>query len=66
MVKLFYFEWLHFSRNSARPIAVMLFLLAAVFALYNGFSSYQERLAEIESIHDRKAESIQEVNDWFD
>ncbi|MEM7109894.1 MAG: hypothetical protein AAF519_16835 [Bacteroidota bacterium] len=66
MKKLIYFEWLHFSRNTARPIAVLLFLLASLFGLYNGFNSYQERTEEIEAINNRKAETIAEAAGWFD
>ncbi|MEM1406387.1 MAG: hypothetical protein AAGG59_06405 [Bacteroidota bacterium] len=66
MKKLIYFEWLHFRRNVARPIAVLLFLLASLFGLYNGFSSYQERKQEIENINGRKTETIGEALGWFD
>ncbi|MEM6525242.1 MAG: hypothetical protein AAF693_15670 [Bacteroidota bacterium] len=66
MKKLIYFEWLHFSRNTARPIAILLFLLASLFGCYNGFKSYQERTNEIEAIDNRKWETIAEAEGWFD
>lgn len=66
MKNLIYFEWLHFSRGLARPIAVLLFLFAASFGIYNGFNSYHERLDQVDAIKESRAESHQEVFDWFE
>ncbi len=66
MNKVFYYEWLHFSRNVSRPIAVGLFLLAAIFGLYNGLSSYNDRLGQLQSIEERTSEAQQLVYGWFD
>jgi ABC-2 type transport system permease protein len=65
MKKLIYYEWLHFIRNAARPIAVLLFLLAAGFSLINGISIYQERLDQIEKINLEIANTHSEVAEWF-
>lgn len=61
-----YFEWLHFKRNVARPIAVLLFLAAAIFGLYNGFSNYNERFNQIEAIRTQVAETQQSAYDWLE
>jgi ABC-2 type transport system permease protein len=66
MMKLMYFEWLHFWRNSARPIAVLLFLIAACFGIFNGQEHYADRMDELESIQQRTAETHQLVHTWFD
>lgn len=66
MRKLIYFEWLHFGRNVSRPIAVLLFLLAASFGLYNGFTAYEDRLEEIEAINSRSFETIEQATGWLD
>jgi len=66
MKKIIYFEWLHFSRNIARPIAVFLFLLAAVFGLYNGADSYNKRQQQVNAIGERRAETHETAYEWFD
>ena len=66
MKKLVYFEWLHFSRNIARYVAVSLFLLAAIFGLYNGISSYIDRLDQAKAIQERTTETREMVYNWFD
>lgn len=66
MKRIFYFEWLHFTRNAARPVAVALFLFAAIFGLFNGVSNYNERSSQIESIKERIAETHQTAYQWFE
>lgn len=66
MKKVIYFEWLHFKRNSARPIAVVLFLIAAVLGLYNGVSNYQSRVTQIEAILEQAKETQESAYAWFE
>ncbi len=66
MKVVIYFEWLHFIRNPARLIAVLLFLVATFFSLFNGVSEYEERLTQIESINKQIDETQQLAISWFD
>jgi ABC-2 type transport system permease protein len=66
MMSLIKIEWLHFSRNKAKPIAVLLFFLASVFGIYNGVDNYTTRLDQIAAIEQRVEESYDEVYQWLD
>ena len=66
MKNLIYFEWLHFKRNAARPFAIVLFVVAAVFGLYNGVSHYQNRVAQVEAILGQAKETQESAYKWFD
>ena len=65
MKTLLYFEWLHFSRNLARPIALTLFVIAALFGIYNGVNHYQDRLDQISTTEQSTAELHQTAEEWF-
>jgi len=66
MKKLIYFEWLHFSRNIARPIALLLFILAGCFGVYNGVTERQQRIAQQEAIDVKMATAHEKVYEWFE
>ena len=66
MRKMIYYEWLHFARNRARVVALLLFLLAAFFGLYNGHNHLNDRFEQIATIGTTINENQQKVNGWFD
>ncbi|NQZ77540.1 MAG: hypothetical protein HRT61_15780 [Ekhidna sp.] len=66
MKKILYYEWLHFWRNPARPIATLLFVSAAVFGILNGVSTYMDRQTQLVTINERIADTQAEAYEWFD
>ena len=52
-LNIFLYEWKHFIRNPFKIVAVLLFVIAAVYGLHNGASLYQQQTTEIEKIHEQ-------------
>jgi len=66
MLNIFLSEWQHFIRNRFKLLATLLFVLAAVYGLYNGKALYTQHKAEIEKIDETIADSKQSTLKWFD
>jgi len=47
---IFLYEWKHFIRSPFKIIAVVLFVFASIYGLYNGSTLYQKQKAEVEKI----------------
>jgi ABC-2 type transport system permease protein len=47
---IFLYEWKHFVRNPFKIVAVLLFIIAGVYGLHNGYSLYQNHITEIAKI----------------
>lgn len=47
---IFLYEWKHFIRSPFKIIAVVLFIIAGVYGLHNGFNLYKKQTNEIEKV----------------
>jgi ABC-2 type transport system permease protein len=65
-VDIFLFEFKHFSRNKFKVLAFILFLLAGIYAIYNGISLQQKQQLEIKNIEQQALKDKQKVIAWFD
>ncbi len=65
-LNIFLFEFKHFSRSRDKVLAYMFFVLACIYALYNGFSLYNKQQATISSIEQKKQEDILKIKSWYD
>ena len=65
-LNIFLYEFKHFSRSRAKVLAYMLFVLACVYALYNGFRLYNKQQETISSIEQKKQEGITKIKSWYD
>ena len=52
-LRIFLFEWKHFLRTPFKIVAIVLFLVAAIYGLYNGSDLYEKQVAEIEDINEQ-------------
>ena len=52
-INIFLYEWKHFFKNPFKIVAVLLFIVAGIYGLYNGLSLYQNQLTEIEKIQEK-------------
>jgi ABC-2 type transport system permease protein len=66
MIKMIRFEWLHFSRNPSRLLALLLFVLAGTFGLYTGITNYAERQNQIQAIGETMETSQNQIYEWFE
>jgi len=64
-VYLFRYEWLHFRRNAYKIAALVLFVLTALYGLWNGYNLWQERQSEIDKIEAEAERSREEALDWL-
>ena len=62
-LSIFLFEWKHFIRSPFKLVALLLFVLASVYGLYNGAHLYQKQQAEIEDIQQRVKTERQKIID---
>ncbi len=58
-------EWKHFARSPFKTISLILFMVAAVYGLQNGYTLYKKQNAEIATINVKNNESIQKTLTWF-
>lgn len=63
---IFLYEWKHFIRSPFKVMALLLFLIAGVYALHNGAYLYQKQAAEIEKINEKVQEQKQEIITFFE
>ncbi len=65
-LNIFLFEFKHFSKSKAKMIAYLLFVVACVVSLYNGFYLFNKQEDTIKSIELKKQESIKKIYSWYD
>jgi len=65
-MNIFLYELKHFSRSIAKLFAYVLFVLASVYALYNGFDLQNKHQETIQNIEQKKQEEITKALAWFD
>jgi len=63
---IFLFEWKHFIRSPFKVIALLLYMVAAVYGLHNGASLYQEQVLEIEKIKKSAKEERQKYISFYE
>jgi len=63
---LFLYEFKHFSRSKAKVFAFLLFVIASVYALYNGFNLQNKQQETIASIEQKRQEGITKILSWYD
>jgi len=52
-LNIFLYEWKHFTRNPFKIVAVLLFIVAGIYGLHNGYKLYQNHTTEIEKIQEK-------------
>lgn len=62
---IFLFELKHFWRSPFKVVAVILFILAAIYGLHNGAALYQKQTLEIEKISAKAEEQKSEILEYF-
>ena len=65
-INIFLYEFKHFSRSKAKVFAYLLFVLASIYALYNGFDQQKKQQETIQSIEQKKQEDISKMLAWYD
>lgn len=63
---IFLYEWKHFIRSPFKLVALLLFVLAAIYGLHNGAGLYQEQMAEIEKVRVDIEEQRQKYGAYFE
>lgn len=63
---IFIFEIKHFWRHPFKVIALLLFIIAAVYGLHNGASLYNKQLTEIRTIEQVSDKKKQEIINYYD
>jgi ABC-2 type transport system permease protein len=64
-LNIFLFEFKHFRKNKFKVLAFILFLVASLYAVYNGISLQQKQEAEISGIKQKSLKDEQKVISWF-
>jgi len=57
---LFLYEWKHFTRNPFKIVAVLLFIIAGIYGLQNGYSLYENQTTELEKLQEKVETEKQE------
>lgn len=65
-LNIFLYEWRHLIRSPFKLVALLLFVLAAVYGLHNGASLYQKQLVEIEKIKEKVEEQRQKYMAYYE
>ena len=60
------YEFKHFSRSKAKVIAYVLFVIASVYGLYNGFELQNKQEETIRIIEQKKNKEIAEILSFYD
>lgn len=63
---IFLYEWKHFLRSPFKVIAVLLFVLAAIYGLHNGKNLYEKQTSEIEKINQKAKEQKEKVINFYE
>lgn len=59
-LNVFAYEWKHFTRLPFKVIAIILYMLAGFYGLYNGYALYEAQTAEIERIEKKSYDEMEE------
>ena len=62
---IFLYEWKHFVRSPFKVVALLLFMVAGVYALHNGANLYNRQVTEIEKINEKANEQQQEYIAYY-
>ena len=62
---IFFCEFKHFFKSKAKLFAYLFFVLACVYAIYNGFTLHDNHLSTIKKIKLQEDENISQVVNWF-
>ena len=65
MINIFFYESKHFMKSKAKLLAYLFFVLACLYAIYNGFNLHDHHLSTIENIKQKEDEKISQVVNWF-
>ncbi len=60
------YEWKHFAHSPFKIVALVLFIVAGVYALHNGANLYNRQMSEIESINKKAEEDYQETLVYYE
>lgn len=63
---IFLYEWKHFLRNPFKVVALLLFVLAAIYGLHNGANLYHKQKTEIAEINKKVEEDGQETLAYYE
>jgi len=63
---IFLYEFKHFSRSKAKVFAFLLFVIASVYALYNGFNLQNKQQETLAGIEQKRQEGITKILSWYD
>ena len=63
---IFLYEWKHLIRTPFKLVALVLFILAAMYALHNGAALYNKQAAEIEKINEKIQEEQQKYLAYYE
>ena len=66
LVNIFLFEFNHFLRNKSKVFSYLIFLLACVYSLYNGFDLQTKQNQTINKIEQKFKEETLQVFNWFE
>ncbi|MEM7372461.1 MAG: hypothetical protein AAF587_27825 [Bacteroidota bacterium] len=63
---IFLYEWKHLSRSPFKLVAMVLFIIAAIYALHSGAALYKKQDAAIEQIREKADEERQRYLSYYD
>jgi ABC-2 type transport system permease protein len=63
---IFLYEWKHFIRSPFKIVALLLFVLSAIYGLHNGANLYKKQKVEIEKINQKVAEQQQKILAYYE
>ena len=63
---VFLFEFHHFRKNISKVITYLIFVLACIYSIYNGFSLYNKQINTITHIENEQKNDINKVLGWFE
>lgn len=65
-IHIFLLEWKHFVRTPFKVVALLLFIVAAIYGLRNGYNLYEKQHAEIAKIQEQVKEDRQKYLDYYE
>ena len=66
LVNIFLFEFNHFFKNRSKVFSYLIFLLACIYSLYNGFDLQKKQNETINKIEQKFKEETLQVFNWFE
>ena len=65
LLNVFLYEFNQFRKSLSKVVTYLIFILASIYSLYNGFDLYQKQQATVTSIEQANNNKIELVSNFY-